>query len=161
VLVSRSARALVAAVLVLFSAMFLFLGGTVQMCLGPLDVTAVQCAKTSGVVPDVGLSPPLSALSISLATFVIAPVPAGRRLRALVAGILGGVIGAAAFLALRPLTMEGFDSTGTWISIPRPVDPFALATAVILAALLGTIIARLLPEGPTREVGSTRSLPQR
>src|SRR5450759_2939027 len=54
--------------------------------------------------------------------------------------------GAAAFLALRPLTMEGFDASGTWISISRPLDPYALATAIILAALLGTIVMRLLPE---------------
>ena len=159
---SRSARVLVSAVLVFLGAMaFMLFGGRVGGCLGPLGVTPVQCARASGVVPDVGLGLPFLALMVLLATFVIAPVPAGRRLRALVAGILGGAVGAAAFLALRPLTMEGFDSTGTWISIPRPLDPFALATAVILAALLGTIVVRLLPEGPTRQVGSTRSLPQR
>lgn len=158
---SRSARALVAAVLVLLSAVLWLLGGTIQVCLGPLNVTAVQCAKAWGGPPDVGPALPLSALLISLAVFLIAPAPAGRRLRALVAGILGGAVGAAAFLALRPLTMEGFDSTGTWISIPRPLDPFALATAVILAALLATIVVRLPPGGPTRQVGSTRSLPQR
>ena len=145
---SRSARVIVAAVLVLLGAMAVpFLGSRIGGCLGPLGVTAVQCARSSGIVPDVGLGLPFLALMISLATFVVAPVPAGRRLRVLVAGVLGGAIGAAAFLALRPLTMEGFDSGGTWMSISRPLDPYALATAIILAALLGTIVMRLLPEG--------------
>jgi hypothetical protein len=153
---SRSARVLVAAVLVLLGAMAVpFLGSRIGGCLGPLGVTAVQCARASGIVPDVGLGLPFLALMISLATFVIAPVPAGRRLRVFVAGILGGAIGAAAFLALRPLTMEGFDSGGTWISIPRPLDAYALATAIILAALLGTIVMRLLPE--VRRVRLARS----
>jgi hypothetical protein len=153
---SLSARVLVAAVLVLLGAIAaLFFGGRIGGCLGPLGVTAVQCALASGITPDVGLGLPFLALMISLATFVIAPVPAGRRLRVLVAGILGGAIGVAAFLALRPLTMEGFDSGGTWISISRPLDPYAVATAIILAALLGTIVMRLLPE--VRRVRSARS----
>lgn len=144
---SRSARVLVAAVLVLLGATAaLFFGGRIGECLGPLGVTAVQCAQNSGIVPDVGLGLPFLALMISLATFVVVPVPTGRRLPVLVAGILGGVIGAAEFVVLRPLTMEGFDSSGSWISIPRPLDPYALATAVILGALLGTIVMRLLSE---------------
>ena len=153
---NRSARVLVATVLVLLgAAAALFFGGRIGGCLGPLGVTAVQCARASGIVPDVGLGLPFLALMISLATFIIAPVPAGRRLRVLVASILGGAIGAAAFLALRPLTMEGFDSGGTWISIPRPLDAYALATATILTALLGTIVMRLLPE--VRRIRSARS----
>lgn len=143
---SLSARILVAAVLVLLGATAaLFFGGRIGGCLGPLGVTAVQSARASGIVPDVGLGLPFMALMISLATFVVAPVPAGRRLRVLAAGILGGAIGAAAFLALRPLTMEGFDSNGTWISIPRPLDTSALATAVVFGALLGMIVLRRVP----------------
>jgi len=113
---SRSVRVLVVAVLALLGAMAVpFLGGQIQMCLGPLGVTEVQCARATGVVPDVGVGLPFLALMLSLASFVLAPVPAGWRLRVLVAGILGGAIGAAAYLALRPLTMEGFDSNRTWI----------------------------------------------
>ena len=144
---SRSARILVVAVLVVLGAIAVpFLGTRIQMCLGPIGVTAVQCAQASGGVPEVDLGLPLLELMILLATVVIVPVPAGRRLRVLVAGVLGGAIGAAAFLALRPLTMEGFASNGTWISIPLPLDPYALATAIIMGALLGTIVMRLLPE---------------
>ena len=128
----RSARVVVAAVLVL------------------LGATAARffAARTEAFLPDVGPGLPFLALMISPATFVVAPVPASRRPWVLVAGILGGAIGAAAFLALRQLTaMEGFDSNGTWTSIPWPLDPYALATAIILAALLGTIVVRLLPDG--------------
>ena len=152
---SRTSRALVAAVLVLLGVVTALLGGQVVACLGPLGVTAVQCARASGIVPDVGVGPPFLTLMISLATFIIAPVAAGRRLQVLVASILGGAIGAAAFLALRPLTMEGFDSSGIWISIARPLDAYALATSIILAALLGTIVMRLLPE--VRRIRSARS----
>ena len=140
---NRTARVLVAGILVLLGATAsLFFGGRIGQCLVPLGWSAVECALASGSAPDVGL-----ALMISLATFVLAPVPSGRRLRVLVAGVLGGAIGAATFLALRPLATEGFDSSGTWVSIPRPLDPYALATAIILAALVGTIPLRLLPEG--------------
>ncbi len=97
-------------------------------------------------IPDIGWGLPFLELTITVATFVVAPVPVGRRWTVLVGGILGGAIGGAAFLVLRPLTMEGFDATGTWISIQRPLDPYALVTAVIVGALLGTIAIRLLPE---------------
>ena len=129
---SRSFRVLAAAV-------FVLLGATVAL---------FYAARTEAFLPDVGLGLPFLALMISLATFVVAPVPAGRRPRVLVAGILGGAIGAGAFLALRQLSSgEGFDANGTWSSIPVPLDPYALATVIILAALLGTIVVRLLPEG--------------
>jgi len=155
---SLSARVLAAGLLVLVgaTAFVLFGGGQIQPCAPPVSarMPSVQCEQAMGV-PDIGWGLPVLALTIAVATFVIAPVPAGRRLRVLVAGLLGGAIGAAAFLVLRPLTMEGFDSGGTWISIPRPLDPFALATAIILAALLGTIVMRLLPE--VRRVRLARS----
>jgi hypothetical protein len=44
--------------------------------------------------------------------------------------------------------MEGFDSGGVWISIPRPLDPYALATAVVFGALLGAIVMRVMPGVP-------------
>ena len=133
----------------------LFLGGQVRMCLGPLGVTAVQCARATGVVPDVGIRLPVLALSVAAATFVVAPVPVGRRLPVLVGGIIGATLGATAFLVLRPLTLDGFDASGAWISIPRPLDPYALLTAVILATLLGTVVMRRVPD--VRRVWSARS----
>lgn len=143
---SFAARGLVAGTLVLLgAAAALFFAGQVGECLGPLGVTAVQCAQATGVVPDVGIGLPVLALTIAVATFAVAPVPVGRRLPVLAGGILGGAIGGAAFLVLRPLTMEGLDSSGTWISIPRPLDTYALATAVVFGALLGMIVLRWVP----------------
>lgn len=140
---SLAARVLAACLLVLVGVTTaLFFGGQVGMCLGPLGVTAVQCAQATGVVPDVGMGLPVLALTIAIATFVVAPVPVSRRGPVLVGGVLGGAIGGAAFLVLRPLTMEGVDASGTWISIPRPLDTYALATAVVLGALLGAIVLR-------------------
>lgn len=145
---SRSARVLVVAVLVLVgaTAAVLFGVGQIQGCFLPVSarMPSVQCEQAMGV-PDIGWGLPVLALTIAVATFVVAPVPAGRRWPVLVGGILGGAIGGAAFLVLRPLTMEGFDASGTWISISRPLDPYALATAIILAALLGTIVMRWVP----------------
>jgi hypothetical protein len=77
---SPSARVGVAALLVLLGVTaFGLLGGQIQACLGPLGVTAVQCFKATGVVPDVGIGLPVLALTIAVATIVVAPVPAGRR----------------------------------------------------------------------------------
>jgi hypothetical protein len=142
---SLLARALGAGLLVLVGATAaMYSLGTGWMCLGPLGVTAVQCAKATGVVLDVGIGLPVLALTTAVATFVVAPVTAGRRWPVLVGGSLGGAIGGAAFLVLRPLTMEGFDSSGTWISVPRPLDTYALVTAVVFGALLGAIVMRLV-----------------
>ena len=154
---SRSARVLVVAVLVLLGVTALFFGGgRIQMCFLPVSarMPSVQCEQAMGV-PDIGWGLPVLALTIAVARFVVAPVPAGRRWWILVGGILGGAIGGAAFLVLRPLTMEGFDSTGTWISIPRPLDSYALATAVVCGALLGAIVLRRVPQ--VRRVRLARS----
>lgn len=143
---SPAARVFAAAGLVLLGAAALYIGSRIQVCLLPVSarMPSVQCEQAMGV-PDVGFGLPVLALTIAVATFLVAPVPAGRRWPVLVGGILGGAIGGAAFPVLRPLTMEGFDSTGTWISISRPLDPYALATAVVFGALLGTIILRRAP----------------
>lgn len=133
----------------------LLFGGQVGTCLGPLGVTAVQCAKATGVMPDASMGLPVLAVTIVVATFLVAPAPTGSRMALLVGGILGGAIGGAAFLVQRPLTMEGFDSRGIWISIPRPVDAAALATAVIFGAFLGGILRSRMP--PIQRRRSTHS----
>jgi hypothetical protein len=155
---SRSARMLIAGVLVLVGvAAALYFGGQVGMCLGPLGVTAVQCARATGVVPVMGLGVPIFAVTVAAATLILAPIRTGRRAPARLGGILGGALGGAAFLALRPLTMEGFDSTGAWISIVRPLDPNAMTTVVVLGALLGAVVAELISR--VRQGRSARSAP--
>lgn len=129
---NRPTRVLVAAALLLL--------GVVAAMLFP--------DRAEDILPDAGLGLLVLAIMISLATFVLDPVPAGRRFWVLVAGILGGAIGAALFLVLRQLrAVEGFDASGAWVPIPAPLDPYALATVMILAALLGTTVVRLLPPG--------------
>lgn len=123
---------------------FLFLHGRIVSCLGPLFVTKVQCAKVTGVVPEVGLGLPILAVCLAAASLVILPLSVDRRAPALVGGIVGGLTGAVLFAIFRPLTMEGSDSGGQWISIVRPFDPSALATASVLGALIGVVVGLLL-----------------
>lgn len=146
---STPRRILVAIALVLVGlSAALLLGGQAGMCLGPLGVTPVQCARVTGVVPSAGTGLPILALMIAIAAFVVAP-PRPERGRSVLAGALvGGAIGAVAFLLFRPTTMEGLDSTGTWISIARPLDPSLLATAVVLGGLIGASAMRRGQGGP-------------
>jgi hypothetical protein len=135
-------------------------GGQVGQCLGPLGVTAVQCAKATGVIPgtvDIGL--PILGLTIAAAALVLAPVPVGRRSIAAVGAILGGLLGASVYLALRPRTMDGFDSTGAWISLVRPIEDDAVAAAVIFGAILGAFVAIVLAAltAAARRTWSTRT----
>jgi hypothetical protein len=142
---SRTRRVLVASVLMLLGT-----NGRVVRRPSSRDVPRASWRYSGPRRPADGLTaggrdrPPVLALTVALAGFVVAPVPASRWLAVLLGAILGGAIGAAAFFAPRPLTMDGFDSGGTWISVPRPLDPYAFATAIILAALLGTIVMRLV-----------------
>ncbi len=110
-----------------------FAPGQVGMCLGPLGVTQVQCARATGYVPGIGPGLPILAAVATLTLLVVAPPPRiGLAFGA--AALLGAAAGTAAYAALRPRTMDGPTSSGEWISIPRPFDPAACATAAILVA---------------------------
>jgi hypothetical protein len=131
-------------------AAFAFLAGERGTCLGPLGVTEVQCARATGIVPSLGAGVPILVASLAASIFVLAPVSADVRMRVAAAGILGGLVGGLAFLALRPVSMDGWTSGGSWISIPRPLDPNALVTAIVLGAFLGSYLCRLLWGSPSR-----------
>lgn len=151
---NHSARILIVCALSVIGGIIglVFLGGQVQSCLGPLGVTPVQCAKAHGTVPGVGLGQPVVAAIVAVATLVAWPGSPGRRAQEVLGGVVGGVVGGALFVAFRPLTMEGFDSNGEWISLVRPLDPSALATSIIIAALVGVVVMRLARRwAPTRE----------
>jgi hypothetical protein len=143
--VSRSTRVRVAWTILAFGvAAWLFLGGgQIGACLGPLGVTMVQCAKATGVVPGVGVGLPVVVLTSTIAASLVVPIPSAIRLPVLLGWILGGAAAGAAFLVLRQRTMEGYDSSGTWISIGRPLDGDALATAMLLGGLLGALAIRV------------------
>lgn len=131
----RVAAGVVVAVLGSLGVLF-FLGGTVAMCLGPLGVTAVQCAAHGGPLPTEGAWVPASVASVALGIIV-----AAGRLRAAAAdaatALGGGAIGAIAYFARRPTTLDGPDYDGTWRSIPLPVEPWTLCWWAVAGALVG------------------------
>ena len=130
-------------------AALLFLGGRVPQCLGPLGVTAVQCAKASGVIPNAGPGALIFAGLASLALLVAWPVPRMRLRAAAIGTAAATALAIVGYLLLQPRTMEGFDSAGTWISIARPLDSYALVAFAIVAGVLGAALGARL--------GSTRS----
>jgi hypothetical protein len=139
--------------LLLGMAAALFLVGEQGMCLGPIGVTEVQCAMVTGIVPTLGLGVPILGAAIGASVFVLARMPTAVRPGALIMGIFGGVVCGLAFLALRQTTMEGFTSSGSWLSIPRPLDPNALATAVVFGFFLGAYLWWVV-SGLTRHRGN-------
>jgi hypothetical protein len=64
----------------------------------------------------------------------------------------GAALGAALFLALWPRTLEGFDSQGRWLSVPRPFDPAAFATAILVGAVVGFVLAAAWCRRPRRQL---------
>jgi cellobiose-specific phosphotransferase system component IIC len=141
---------LVAGSLVLLGiAAFALLAGERGTCLGPLGVTEVQCAQATRIVPRLGVGVPILVASLAASIFVLAPVSRDLRMRVAAAGILGGVIGGLVFLAFRPVTMDGWTSSGSWISITRPLDANALATAIVLGTFVGSYLYRSVRTRPS------------
>ena len=140
---SQRSRLVVAAIVVLLGApvALMFGGGGVAMCLGPLNVTEVECAKDTGLFSNVGLGTPALALTIALALVVVVPVAPRDRLGSVASTAVGAVAGGVLFLALWPRTLDGLDSLGQWLSVPRPLDSWALLTAVIVGAAVGFAVA--------------------
>ena len=133
---------------------FLFTGGRVAGCLGPLGVTEIQCAKALGFVPTVGPGLPLSALAVAVGLLLLAPIPAHCRRGAMIVAALAAGIVAASFAMVWERTWTGVDSAGRMLSIDRPLDLGALVAAAVLAAAVGAqawartagpIRARLIP----------------
>jgi hypothetical protein len=70
-----------AGVVLLGAIVWVLVGTSVAGCLGPIGVTAIQCARATGVYPSVGLGLPALALTILIAVSVVAPGmlrPVGR-----------------------------------------------------------------------------------
>lgn len=137
---SHRVRRVLAAILIFVAGIgeLVLAGGQVAMCLGPLGVTPIQCAKVTGIVPTTGIGVPLFALAVAVGLLLIAPISAGRRQRALRAGAVAAG-GAAIAFALWPRTWTGVDSAGAPVSIVRPFDGFGLVTVAIIAATIGAL----------------------
>ena len=131
----RSHRVLVAIVILLTgTGAFIFAGGKVAGCLGPLGVTPIQCAKVTGIIPTIGLGLPVLAATAALAVLILVPTPPGRRRESALAALLGAGVAALAVVMSWERTWTGVDSAGRTISIDRPVDLAVVATAAVLAA---------------------------
>lgn len=116
-------------------------GGQVATCLGPLGVTAVQCAAATGITPTIGVGLPAMALSLALALALVAPVPRRAWWLAALGAVAGALAAVPVYLALRPRTLEGPGSDGRWYVIPLPLDAAGVTTAVISGAALGGLLA--------------------
>jgi hypothetical protein len=138
--VSPLVRRVLAVVLIVVAGMgvLIFGGGQVAMCLGPLNVTAIQCAKVTGIVPATGFGIPLFAVAVAVGVLLLAPVPSGKRRRALHAAAIAAGATAIVF-AVWPRTWTGVDSAGAPVSIERPFDVAGLATVVIIAASVAAL----------------------
>jgi hypothetical protein len=73
---SRLVRRVLAVVLIAVAGLgeLIFGGGNVAMCLGPLNVTPIQCAKVTGIVPTTPIAVPLFALAVAVGAMLLAPI---------------------------------------------------------------------------------------
>jgi hypothetical protein len=118
-----------------------FLPSQVAGCLGPLGVTAIQCASATGILPSVGPGLPALGASVLLAALVGFPgSPIAWPRRLLFAGA-GAAFATAAYLLLRPTTWTGAISTGEVITLALPVDFGALAVAGLIGSSGGVVLA--------------------
>ena len=138
---SRTARRVLAAIVIVLAGVgeLVFAGGQVHMCLGPLGVTPIQCAKVTGIVPITSVAVPLFALALAFAAVLLAPVRSGRRMEALTAAAVAAGAAAIAFGVLSPRTWTGVDSAGAPVSIDLPFDGAALVTVIVAAATIGAL----------------------
>jgi hypothetical protein len=132
-----------AAIAIMSSLGVLLLGGTVAMCLGPLDVTAVRCAASTGMLPTEGPAPAMLITSIALGVLVAFAEPRLARSDA-VAVACGAASGAALYLLRRPTALEGPDYDGTWLSIPLPMEPVTVAAWAIAGLLVALTTVGML-----------------
>jgi hypothetical protein len=148
----RRRRAAAVALVFLGAVATVFFGGVRGQCLGPLNVTEVQCVKATGIVPGVGIGLPILAGCILAGLLWVDPVPAASRATAVGIAVVGAALGSGAYLLLRPRTMEGFDSTGAGLVVTRPIDVAALAAAMLAGTAVGLLVARVIPR---RAAGAT------
>ena len=121
-------------------------GGPAPPCLGPIGVTVVQCARATGVFPGVGVGIPIFVLAVAIAALVLWPPSRSRLAIPLIAGILGAALGSLVYVVLWPTTLEGYTSTGQYISIARPPDLNAFVATTSAGALLAYLIAFMRQE---------------
>ena len=133
---------LVAAIGALFCGL-LFAGGQVASCLGPLNVTTVQCiaAFNAAYDPDYAPGPGpgawiAAALALALVAGAIAPWrrPSRPSLLGLATAVAAGaILGAVAYELMRETSLTGPTSTGAVITVAFGANP----DARLMAAAIG------------------------
>ncbi len=139
---TRRARAVVATAVATFGIplALVFGGGGVASCLGPLNVSEVQCAKATGLVSTVGAGVPALVLVVAISLLVLIPMERHDWLASTGALVAGAVAAGALYLVVRPRTLEGLDSRGEWMSVTRPLDAQALLAVSIAGASAAFVI---------------------
>jgi hypothetical protein len=138
---SRLRHRVLAAIVIVIAGVgeLIFAGGQVAMCLGPLGVTPIQCARATGIVPTTPIAVPLFALALAIGAMLVAPALSGRRVQALLAGAVAAASGAIAYIVSAPRIWTGVDSAGASVSIDLPFDTPALLTVVVATATIGAL----------------------
>jgi hypothetical protein len=150
----RRAVAILAACVLLIAGSLLFLGGQVPGCLGPLDVTEVQCVSGFNLSHDPVWSPGpgatwlVAALAFVLATSAVVPWRAlSSRSAAVViaSAVPGSLAGLLVYAVSRPVTLTGPISTGEVITVVLPWNVDAQVLDMVIGAGAMVIVAgRLL-----------------
>jgi hypothetical protein len=145
---------LVGAAILLLAFGLIFLGGRVLACLGPLNVTQVQCiaAFNRTLNPDYSPGPPDGAwIPVALASVVmaLAILPWRRPSIWAVAGLLesgavGAIIGAIAYELTRETSLTGPTSSGEIITVLFAANEAARAMAAAIGAGLAIIAASVV-----------------
>lgn len=150
----RLAAGLAVAVAATLAAL-IFGGPSMGFCMGPLGVTAVQCAAHGGNLPTTGALPAMVVVSCAAGVLVVWRVERSRL--DLVVGGCAALLGALAYELTRPTVLEGPDVDGTWLSLPMPSEPWSLASW----ALAGAALALLVVPGARRVRSRGRGSPAR
>jgi len=124
-----------------------FLPASTAGCLGPLGVTAIECAGRTGIMPTLAAGAPVFAASVLLAAVVGLRGSLPTTGRAIAAIAIGAIVTTAAYLMLRPTSWSGATSTGEVITLALPLDQLAVATTAMLGAAAGLVAAWVTHRG--------------
>ena len=115
-------------------------GGKVGRCLGPLGVTAIECARATGIYPSVGIGGQIVAATVLIAALLVMPGILRPPGPPILGGVAGGIAAVAVYLAVRPTTWTDAISTGEIITVTLPLDGDALVTAAVLGVTAGLVL---------------------
>ena len=143
---SIGGRVFIASGLVAFAALAAsFLGIQVTRCTGPLGGrTTAEAIRDGCISPSVGPGMPILALAFIAAAMLIAPsllrATRASPVRSVGWAAMGALDGLVAYWFLRPTSFTGPTTAGETITVPLPLDVWALITAGIAGAGIGWLL---------------------